>query len=233
MNYRHLYFFYIAFLVIFILSVTSVFTSRDFSSGFRAGRTDAEETIKKSAEIVRGYMVPIEGVESSFPILHNSDSSLIVSGQHNNIDVKISSYPSASNDNILTESEQSRFDTLSLWSSISMLLFFFLIIAQLVLLILLLISLHRSLKQKDIFSSKIYTKMRNIGAIMISGSLMASLSEYLNNKAVAIYLLKSDIIPVVRFEPDYTTLIFGIALLFISEVFKLGYKIQEEQNLTI
>ncbi len=93
--------------------------------------------------------------------------------------------------------------------------------------------MKKSLKAGMVFSMGVVKVLRRLGAVLIVLSFFSSLCYYFHNKAVQIaiepYGYKVDYF----IEVDYILIIFGIALLLVAEFLKIGYKIQEEQSLTV
>lgn len=95
------------------------------------------------------------------------------------------------------------------------------------------IRLKRAIQMEQIFYKPLIKALRVIGLLLIIENILELMLIYLNDKCavelLALEGFKVDTIP----SFDLILGIFGISLLFIAQVFKIGYKIQEEQKLTI
>lgn len=99
--------------------------------------------------------------------------------------------------------------------------------------VLLVIRICKSLLEKAPFTTSNASRLRIIALFTLGASIFNSififqLGRFLNGKIDA-GMLKANI----NTHLDYPVLLFGLLLLVISEVFRIGVKIQEEQRLII
>ena len=90
--------------------------------------------------------------------------------------------------------------------------------------------LKKAIKLEQIFYMPLIKALRILGLLLIVENILELMLIWTNGRCavelLALEGFKVDTIP--SFD-----LILGISLLFIAQVFKIGYKIQEEQKLTI
>jgi len=99
--------------------------------------------------------------------------------------------------------------------------------------VLLVIRICGSLLKKEPFSIRNAIRLRTIALLTLGASLFNTffifhLGKFLSGKIDA-GMMKANI----NTHLDYSTLLFGLLLLVISEVFRIGVKIQEEQRLFV
>lgn len=93
--------------------------------------------------------------------------------------------------------------------------------------------LKRAIQLVQIFYIPLIKALRTLGLLLIIENILEALLIYVNGKcAVALLALEGIEVDTIL-SLDVILGIFGISLLFIAQVFKVGYKIQEEQKLTI
>lgn len=106
-------------------------------------------------------------------------------------------------------------------------------LAAVVLVILALVSFYVSTKRGKLFPPKNIVKLRWVGILIIVMSLMIDVSTGLERAVAADLLAGSDWQPQVGFSIHVTRLILGLTIIFMAEIFSIGQKMQEEQELTI
>lgn len=93
--------------------------------------------------------------------------------------------------------------------------------------------LKKAIKLEQIFYMPLIKALRILGLLLIVENILELMLIWTNGRCavelLALEGFKVDTIP----SFDLILGIFGISLLFIAQVFKIGYKIQEEQKLTI
>lgn len=93
--------------------------------------------------------------------------------------------------------------------------------------------LKKAIQLEQIFYIPLIKALRTLGLLLIIENILETLLIYVNGKcAVALLALEGIEVDTIL-SLDVILGIFGISLLFIAQVFKVGYKIQEEQKLTI
>lgn len=107
------------------------------------------------------------------------------------------------------------------------------VIVMLVLLYKLLRRMKKALKAGMAFSMDVARVLRSLGIVLISMDLLASLTYYFHNQAVQTVIEPYGYQVQKIWDTDFISIIFGIALLLVAEFLKIGYKMQEEQSLTV
>lgn len=93
--------------------------------------------------------------------------------------------------------------------------------------------LKKAIQLEQIFYIPLIKTLRTLGLLLIVENIFESLLIYLNGKCAVSLLALEGFEVNTMLSLDVILGIFGISLLFIAQVFKVGYKIQEEQKLTI
>ncbi len=106
-------------------------------------------------------------------------------------------------------------------------------IAMTVLVLTALISFYCNVRRGRVFPRRNITWLTWIGALMIVMSLCIDISTYIE-RSLAVQLLQgSDWQPMPAISIHTTRIFFGLTLIFMAEIFKIGRDMQEEQELTI
>ncbi|MEG2848805.1 MAG: DUF2975 domain-containing protein, partial [Bacteroidales bacterium] len=93
--------------------------------------------------------------------------------------------------------------------------------------------IQKSLRAREVFSMGVVRVLRSLGIVLIALEIWSTVFYYFHCKAAQIVLTQYGYEVDHYIEIEYITIIFGIALLLVSEFLKIGYKIQEEQSLTV
>ena len=99
--------------------------------------------------------------------------------------------------------------------------------------VIVLVSFYRNLKRGKVFPSKNIKLIRWIGILMIVMSLMADVSTFIERKMALDFLVGTGWEPEVKLSIHFTRILFGLVVVFLAEIFYIGYEMQEEQELTI
>lgn len=99
--------------------------------------------------------------------------------------------------------------------------------------IIVLVSLYRNAKCGKVFQKKNIQWIRFIGVLLIALSLSVDLSVYIERLAVLEVIQNTLWEPKVEFTLHFTRIFFGILIVFVAELFNVGFDMQEEQELTI
>lgn len=95
-------------------------------------------------------------------------------------------------------------------------------------------SLRRNFRTGNVFERRNIRLTKAIGKVLVLASLLNSTTVWLNNRAAARWLAAtSDIVVDTSFTFIHSQIIMAILILFIAEVFAIGYEQMEEQKLTI
>ena len=96
-----------------------------------------------------------------------------------------------------------------------------------------LVSLYRSAKRGHPFPA------RNASLLMVAGILLVVISLCVDTGAYLERTLARDLLQGTQWQPQasftihFTLIFFGLAVIFISQIFRIGHELQEEQELTV
>lgn len=107
------------------------------------------------------------------------------------------------------------------------------ILAMAVLFIMALISLYINVRRGKVFPKKNITWLVWAGALMIAVSLSMDVSTYLERSLAVELMHGSTWQPAPMVTIHFTRIFFGLTIIFLAEIFKIGRAMQEEQELTI
>ncbi|MCQ2294404.1 MAG: DUF2975 domain-containing protein [Bacteroidales bacterium] len=102
-----------------------------------------------------------------------------------------------------------------------------------VLAIIVLVSFYRSTKQGRIFPTKQTSLLLVIGLLITASSISIDTRNHLEYLVAADLLQGTEWKPVVFFGIHFTRIFFGLTVIFLSQIFRIGREMQEEQELTI
>mgnify|MGYP003296154595 CR=1 FL=1 len=105
--------------------------------------------------------------------------------------------------------------------------------AILVLVIIALISFYRSAKAGRIFPSKNVALLLIIGILLVVTSLCHDTSTYLERLLAFDLVGHSSWAPQVHYSIHFTRIFFGLTLIFLSQIIRIGRELQDEQELTV
>lgn len=237
MNFKVLYglYFSIVTIMLFAIGVTLVKVCSGFMAGFRLGYENvvAVSTTDSLSSLAETRPLPLLWAGAGIHVKSKEDELGTVLSEDPNIE-KISITPSVCM--VVLNGKVENGPKIMLLSLMQTLLAFCVLgvsVAMLVFLIKLFIRLRIALNAKEIFNMRVVNTMRVLGILLLVQVFVGMLFSYLQGTIAGLVLSRYDI-EILRFEDvDYPQIIFGLAIIMISEVFKIGYKIQEEQNLTV
>lgn len=96
-----------------------------------------------------------------------------------------------------------------------------------------LVSLYGNAKKGKVFQHKNVRLIRLIGILLILMSVSVDLSVYMERLAALEVLQGTEWAPEARFTLHFTRIFFGVLIVFVAELFNVGFEMQEEQELTI
>lgn len=102
-----------------------------------------------------------------------------------------------------------------------------------ILVVLTLVSFYKSAKQGHVFPNKKVTNILIIGVLLVVMSLCLDTSAYLERTLAYDLLSHTQWLPQVHFTIHFTRIFFGLTLIFLSQIFRIGRELQEEHELTI
>lgn len=106
-------------------------------------------------------------------------------------------------------------------------------VAILVLTVIVLVSFYRSALRGRVFLSRNIVLLTIVGLLLMATSLALDTSAYLERRVALDLLQGTEWQPDVHFTIHFTRIFFGLTLVFITQVFRIGRKLQEDQELTI
>lgn len=228
MNFRILYTLYFTLVFAVLFTIGASIVSKDMREGFRDGYNDgyAQGVDPKESNypIWRGYMIPISSTAESSGALGNlSKDSSLVRGEVKVLDILVK------NNGGLPKV----FHYYRIASYLLSLVVLVLVLYLLGLLYKLFIRMQKTLRERKVFSMGVVRVLRSLGIVLIVMEVIGSVFYYVQVKAAQIVLTPYGYDVNCSIDPEYIAIIFGIALLLVSEFLKIGYKIQEEQDLTV
>ncbi len=96
-----------------------------------------------------------------------------------------------------------------------------------------LVSLYRNAKRGRIFPPRSTSMLTAIGVLLIVASLCLDTGNFIQHLLAFDMLKGSDWQPSVSFTINFTRIFFGLTLIFLAQIFRIGRDLQEEQELTI
>ena len=134
---------------------------------------------------------------------------------------------------IATDSEQLLHSNKSVWCTWLQLFCVLAGIAMTVLVVMSLISFYIFVRRGKVFPKKNIAWLAWAGILMILMSLGMDISTYIERTLAYDLLQQTQWVPAVKVSIHITRILFGLTIIFMAEVFKIGREIQEEQELTI
>lgn len=235
MNFKTLYALYFTLVVSVVFTIGATVISKDFRESFKESFDEGvnrglaiDDTLgnKKHYGVWRGYMIPnnIKVNSNSIDTFGElSPNKALVTVSAKILDVSVRNYK------ILPQA----FRYYCVLEVVFSLIVCGLLIYLLVLLYKLFRRMQKSLRARKVFSMEVVKVLRSLGIVLILIELLSIVFYYFHNKAAQIVLAPYGYEVDYFIEIEYITIIFGVALLLVSEFLKIGYKIQEEQSLTV
>lgn len=119
------------------------------------------------------------------------------------------------------------------WASALQLFSVAALLAVVVLVVVALISFYRSAKQGRIFPRKSVILLLVIGLLLVAMSLSVDTQTYLERRLAHDLLVGTQWVPQARYTIHFTRIFFGLTIIFLSQVIRIGRELQDEQELTI
>lgn len=213
-------FLYGIFLGVILMSIGSLFFSRDFQvgvqEGFRQGLTEVAAPDKKSI-IYPEISLARHAGQYNIPVPCVADSNIKIAARITQLDAVVEGNPSS---------------VFSFLTDFLMTIGLFCYFVVVVILFLILWSIRKSVRQGDIFNRNNIKLIRAIGILIIFSALAINLARYLQIREISALMAHTDWQPVWN-GINYEGIISGLLILIIGEIFAVGYDISEEQKLTI
>lgn len=220
--------YWVLFIFITIVVAANVYA---FASGFSHGVAMSVKNMEKgySAEAVLDYDIHNGARYIDFPINvgTSSDSSIVMCARVHSYDIITKGKPGAE-----------LYSPGKTTSSVLTFAWLFCYIAIFILLFNVLGSIKNSLKRNTVFSRRIIGYTRWVGALLITASLLSEAATYLSHMHTAYMIGKIGASGALELSYAFsvssvTEIITGVMVLFLAEVFAIGYDMTEEQKLTI
>lgn len=119
------------------------------------------------------------------------------------------------------------------WASALQLFSVAALLAVVVLVVVALISFYRSAKQGRIFPRKSVILLLVIGLLLVAMSLSVDTQTYLERRLAHDLLVGTQWVPQARYTIHFTRIFFGLTIIFLSQIIRIGRELQDEQELTI
>lgn len=94
-------------------------------------------------------------------------------------------------------------------------------------------SLYRSARNGEVFSTGNIRRIRTVGLLLIVNELCTAASKWAMARQAASVITTDTICIDTSFPLSYWNLLTGVLVILIAEIFAIGYKLSEEQKLTI
>ena len=107
------------------------------------------------------------------------------------------------------------------------------LVAIVVLVVAALISFYRSAKQGKVFPRRCVTLLLVIGLLLLLLSLSVDTQNYLERSLAYRLLANAQWVPQARYTIHFTRIFFGLTIIFLSQIIRIGREFQDEQELTI
>ena len=216
---------YDVFTAVLVASIVAGIMGRDFRTGFKEGY---EAGISGNYDFLHErhhHYLEVDlarNGEYTIPIAASADSSLVVRGRVNMLDIEVQS-----------KSAPEHLSLRDLAGSTLIMLSALMYGAVFVLLFLILNSLHRSSKTDNVFARRNVARTRWIGILLIAASVFGETGIYLDALSAAELLRGTPYAILPGVPVAFGELIMGIMMLFVAEIFNVGYDMAEEEQLTI
>lgn len=198
------------------LSIFNVFTTAD-----PIGMTGLDKQ-------TQGYGVIITDLQSS-PDLYRQNH--LVDGLRDSL--KASANISRFDISILADNEETLESDKATWCVWLQILSVLAALTMTVFFVMALISFYINARRGKVFPTKNIRWLTWAGVLMIVMSLSIDLSTYLERTLAFSFLEGSDWQPSAAVSVHTTRIFFGLTIIFLAEIFKIGRTMQEEQELTV
>lgn len=135
--------------------------------------------------------------------------------------------------NIYTNSETIDKEHILSWVLVLQIFNVVAIVAIVILVVVALISFYRSTTRGQVFPTKNVSLLLIIGVMLVLFSLSMDTRTYLERRMVYNLLRDTQWMPQVRYTIHFIRIFFGLTLIFLSQIIRIGRELQEEQELTV
>ncbi len=119
------------------------------------------------------------------------------------------------------------------WATAMQLVAMVVFAAIVVLVVSALIVFYRSAEQGRVFPRKCVTLLLVIGLLLVLLSLSVDTQTYLERRLAHDLLAGSQWVPQTRYTIHFTRIFFGLTIIFLSQIIRIGREMQDEQELTV
>lgn len=221
--------FFMAIAASFVFGTFGSSFSKGFNDGQRIGTELTNNYMNKTPKSMQLYVdLPTVGSEMDMPIEDlDLPEGTEVKARVNKIDVMV-----------VCDSEKSLWSMVMTAAGMPIItvcgwLLIFGYIAVFVLIYLIIASLRRSISSESVFDRKNILRTRILGTIVICIPIIKAIVRYSVVRSVDSILAGSSIALDTSLHIDFWNVIMGIMILFIAEVFAIGYDMTQDQKLTI
>ena len=134
---------------------------------------------------------------------------------------------------VYTDNPETAKDRRLIWALLLQLFNVAAVAAIVVLVVVALVSFYRSTKRGQVFPTKNANLLLVIGVLLVALSLSIDTGSYLERCLAADLLKNTQWVPQVRYSVHFMRIFFGLTLIFLSQIIRIGCELQEEQELTI
>ncbi len=203
--------------------------SKGFNEGQRIGTELASSYMNKNPKSMQLYVdLPTADCEMDMQIEDlDLPEGTEVKARVNKIDIMVVRDSAESLWSILWSATGSPIITACSW------LLIFCYIAVFVFIYLIIASLRRSIRSESVFDRRNILRTRILGTIVICIPILKAIIKFSTVRSAASFLSGSSIALDTSLHIDFWNVILGIMILFIAEVFAIGYDMTQEQKLTI
>lgn len=219
---------YVIFFAVMIASIVIGVTGNDFRTGYNDAIRDSEqiELDAKGKELHSKHLFSLSNKTANrvhdFTIISPSDSSTMAGARVQSFDLKL-----------ISEDGSSLHSWLTITSSLLLTVAILSYTAIFIIILIIINSLRHSVKTENIFDRRNILLTRAIGILIICASVCASLSFYFDSLFAVQYMANSPYTIDTSIPFTFSDIIMGILIMFIAEVFAIGYDVSQEQKLTI
>ncbi len=233
MNFKVLYGWYVAIVVVMALSVGLKIShvAKAFVKGFETAYSNVSESVEENDTLPvvwagANIRIVSDSLKAGYPtvlVLRSKDKRTLV-------EMTPSTYT------VMASGDSDNKGEIIALSVVQGLLAFLVLILSAVVFVFiakLFICINSALKRREVFDLKVIRIMRVLGMILLAQSLVNMAFVWIQSEIGETILSGYDIDIVFADTLDYTRIVLAFVTIMISEVFKIGYNIKEEQSLTI
>ncbi len=212
--------FFAIIMIILSLFMADILNTTDYDdlAKFKAQQRDLDLVTVRSTDLKNA------GSEYDFdiPIYSFADSSIILNARVNEYDIAIA-----------TQDEDKLQSPLASLAIVLQYISMFCMALVFVFVFIILHRFYKSIKQGRVFQRKNIRWLTAIGILFIVMTLTMDFARYFECRYVIQYLKDTAVVIDGKFYIHFSRILFGLLILFVAEIFKIGYDIQKEQDLTI